>query len=104
MNVFPGEGHDPLEIRFQVFEVVGSLVGFFIHVQGFVDFDLDGVIAAGWVRLFFDEFDAFEWIVDGDSVAQRFDEVSEGSCECRIAGSSIAVSQNKIGGNGLVSG
>ena len=69
LDVVCDEGRKFVHVGFDFFEVFCLFACFFIHIERFVDFKLQGVAAKGRGGVAADEFYAFERVVDGYAVA-----------------------------------
>lgn len=101
-HAFGDEGGEVFEVGLQLHEVIQLFTCFFIHIEGFINLDLQGVMACAWIGIFINTFNAFEGVVDGYGVAHGFYEITQGSGEFGIAGGAVAVTENKVNGAGFV--
>lgn len=91
LDVVGGEGDEAFDVEADFLKAIRLFICIFIHIEGFVHLDLQAVEVAGGVRPTVNEFDAFEGVVNGDAVAEAFDEIAKCMSELQIAAGAVAV-------------
>ncbi len=90
------EGYQFFHVAFYLRVVFIFFAGVFVHVERLVDFDLNRVEAARRVRVTLDQFDALEGVVDGDVVAEAFQEITHGMGEIDVASRAVAIAEHDV--------